>query len=187
MVSICPAFFGDFPVCFPGILLLFFGAFSLAYTNAAGVIIIDTAIGVETIDALRESLLEMDIGTLLGLYLQSFLMGIIMWALSVCVFIIVYGRMLEIYLMISLGAIPIATMQSKEWNMGQNYLKALLALAFQGFLIMVCVGIYAVLIQSIATDGDPIGAIWTCMMYTVLLCFSLFKTGTLAKSIFSAH
>ena len=95
--------------------------------------------------------------------------------------------MLEIYLMTSLGAIPIATMQSKEWNMGQNYLKALLALAFQGFLIMVCVGIYAVLIQSIATDGDPIGAIWTCMMYTVLLCFALFKTSTLAKSIFSSH
>ena len=71
--------------------------------------------------------------------------------------------------------------------MGNNYLKALLALAFQGFLIMVCVGIYAVLIQSIATDDDPIKAIWTCMMYTVLLCFSLFKTGTLAKSIFSAH
>lgn len=166
------------------------GIFDVAQSvisNAAGVILTDTAIGVETIDALRESLLEMDIGTLLGLYLQSFLMGIIMWALSVCVFIIVYGRMLEIYLMTSLGAIPIATMQSKEWNMGQNYLKALLALAFQGFLIMVCVGIYAVLIQSIATDGDPIGAIWTCMMYTVLLCFSLFKTGTLAKSIFSAH
>ena len=95
--------------------------------------------------------------------------------------------MLEIYCMTSLGAIPIATMSSKEWNMGQNYLKALLALAFQGFLIMVCLGIYAVLIQSIATDGDPIKAIWTCMMYTVLLCFSLFKTGTLSKSIFSAH
>ncbi|WP_313129544.1 VirB6/TrbL-like conjugal transfer protein, CD1112 family [Anaerocolumna sp.] len=115
------------------------------------------------------------------------MMGIIMWALSVCIFIIVYGRMLEIYLMTSLGAIPIATMSSKEWNMGNNYLKALLALAFQGFLIMVCVGIYAVLIQSIATGDDPIKAIWTCMMYTVLLCFSLFKTGTLAKSIFSAH
>lgn len=141
----------------------------------------------ETLDTLRESLLEMNIGSLLGLYLQSFFMGIIMWALSVCIFIIVYGRMLEIYLMTSLGALPIATMSSKEWNMGNNYLKALLALAFQGFLIMVCIGIYAVLIQSIATGDDPIKAIWTCMMYTVLLCFSLFKTGTLAKSIFSAH
>lgn len=166
------------------------GIFDVAQSvisNAAGVIIGDTAVGVETLDVLRESLLEMDIGSLLGLYLQSFFMGIIMWALSVCIFIIVYGRMLEIYLMTSLGAIPIATMSSKEWNMGNNYLKALLALAFQGFLIMVCVGIYAVLIQSITTGDDPIKAIWTCMMYTVLLCFSLFKTGTLAKSIFSAH
>jgi hypothetical protein len=166
------------------------GIFDVAQSvisNAAGVIIGDTAVGVETLDTLRESLLEMNIGSLLGLYLQSFFMGIIMWALSVCIFIIVYGRMLEIYLMTSLGAIPIATMSSKEWNMGNNYLKALLALAFQGFLIMVCVGIYAVLIQSIATGDAPIKAIWTCMMYTVLLCFSLFKTGTLAKSIFSAH
>ena len=166
------------------------GIFDVAQSvisDAAGVILTDTAVGVDTLETLRESLLEMDIGSLLGLYLQSFLMGIIMWALTVCIFIIVYGRMLEIYLMTSLGAIPIATMQSKEWNMGQNNIKALLALAFQGFLIMVCVGIYAVLIQSIATDGDPIGAIWTCMMYTVLLCFALFKTGTLAKSIFSAH
>jgi len=166
------------------------GIFDVAQSvisNAAGVILTDTAIGVETIDALRDSLLEMNIGTLLGLYLQSSFMGLIMWGLSACIFVIVYGRMLEIYLMTSLGAIPIATMQSKEWNMGNNYLKALLALAFQGFLIMVCVGIYAVLIKTIATDGDPIKAIWTCMMYTVLLCFALFKTGTLAKSIFSAH
>lgn len=166
------------------------GIFDVAQSviaDAAGVIISDTTIGVNTLDTLRESLMEMNIGSLLGLYLQSFIMGIVMWALSVCIFIIVYGRMLEIYLMTSLGAIPIATMQSKEWNMGQNYIKALLALAFQGFLIMVCVGIYAVLIESIATDGDPIGAIWTCMMYTVLLCFSLFKTSSMAKSIFNAH
>ena len=166
------------------------GIFQMAQhviSNAAGVILTDSAIGVDTIDALGESLLEMNIGVLLGLYLQSFLMSIMMWGLSICIFIIVYGRMLEIYLMTSLGAIPLATMTSKEFNLGQNYLKSLLALGFQGFLIMVCVGIYAVLIQSIATDGDPIGAIWTCMSYTVLLCFSLFKTGTLAKSIFSAH
>ena len=166
------------------------GVFDVAQevvASASGVILTDTAIGVDTLDTLRESLMEMSVGALLGLYLQSFLMGIIMWGLSVCVFIIVYGRMLEIYLMTSLGAIPLATMSTKEWNLGQNYLKSLLALGFQGFLIMVCVGIYAVLIQSIGTDGDPIGAIWTCMMYTVLLCFSLFKTGTLSKSIFSAH
>ncbi|MFI3205971.1 MAG: CD0415/CD1112 family protein [Clostridia bacterium] len=109
------------------------------------------------------------------------------WIMSICIFIIVYGRMLEIYLMTSLGAIPLATMTCKEWNIGQNYIKSMLALAFQSFLIMVCVGIYAVLVNSIVTTGEPINAIWTCVGYTVLLCFSLFKTGTLSKQIFSAH
>jgi hypothetical protein len=96
--------------------------------------------------------------------------------------------MIEIYLMTSVAPIPFATMSNKEWgSMGQNYLKSLFALGFQAFLIMVCVGIYAVLVQSIATDTDIMGAIWTCVGYTVLLCFTLFKTGSLAKSIFNAH
>lgn len=172
---------------FPIIMAIFDVAQSVVQ-SASGVILTDTAIGQNALDNLETSLETMDVGPLLGLYMQSFVMGVIMWALSVCIFIIVYGRMLEIYLMTSLGAIPLATMGNKEWSsMGQNYLKALCALAFQGFLIMVCVGIYAVLISSIATSGDPIASIWTCMMYTVLLCFSLFKTGTLSKSIFNAH
>ena len=157
-------------------------------TTASSVIITDTDIGLTTLDAFEASLGEMEIGVLLGLYLQSFLVNFCMWILGVCVFIIVYGRMLEIYLMTSLGAIPLATMSNREWSgMGQNYLKAIMALAFQAFLIMVCVGIYAVLVQSIVTDGDPINAIWRCFGYTVLLAFTLFKTGTMAKSIFNAH
>ena len=172
---------------FPIIMAIFDVAQSVI-GSAAGVILTDTEIGVDTLTNLETSLNAMDIGPLLGLFIQSFLFGLIMWTLSVCIFIIVYGRMLEIYLMVSLGAIPLATFGNKEWSgMGQNYVKAICALAFQGFLIMVCVGIYAVLIQSIATDGDPIGAIWTCIMYTVLLCFTLFKTGTLSKQIFNAH
>ena len=111
-----------------------------------------------------------------------------MRALTICIFVVIYGRMIEIYLMTSLGAIPFATMVNREWGgMGQNYLKSMLALGFQAFLIMVCVGIYAVLVQSIVTDSDIMGAIWTCVGYTVLLCFTLFKTGSLSKSIFSAH
>ena len=172
---------------FPIIMAIFDVAQSVI-GSAAGVILTDTEIGVDTLTNLETSLNAMEIGPLLGLFIQSFLFGVIMWALSICIFIIVYGRMLEIYLMVSLGAIPLATFGNKEWSgMGQNYVKAICALAFQGFLIMVCVGIYAVLIQSIATDGDPIGAIWTCIMYTVLLCFTLFKTGTLSKQIFNAH
>lgn len=98
------------------------------------------------------------------------------------------GRMIEIYLLTSLAPIPFATVPNRETgHMGQNYFRSLFAVGFQGLLILVCVAIYAVLIQSIATDGDPIGAIWGCVGYTVLLCFTLFKTGSLAKSIFGCH
>ena len=111
-----------------------------------------------------------------------------MQALSICIFLVIYGRMIEIYLVTSVGPIPMATMVSREWGgMGQNYLRSLLALAFQAFLIMVCVGIYAVLVQNIATETDIIKAVWTTLGYTVLLCFAFFKTGSLAKSIFNAH
>ena len=102
--------------------------------------------------------------------------------------LVIYGRMIEIYLVTSLGPIPLATMANSEWrSMGQNYLKSLLALGFQAFLIMVCVGIYSVLVQTIATTGDISGAIWACMGYTVLLCFCLFKTGSISKAVFNAH
>lgn len=113
---------------------------------------------------------------------------ITMTALNIVIFVIVYGRMIEIYLMTSLAPIPLATVVNREiGSMGQNYFRSLLAVGFQGLLIIVCVAIYAVLIQEIATGGDMIGAIWGCVGYTVLLCFTLFKTGSLAKSIFGAH
>ncbi|AHM55953.1 hypothetical protein EAL2_c06520 [Peptoclostridium acidaminophilum DSM 3953] len=158
-------------------------------SNAAGVIISDTNIDITTVIAsMEERLKEMDLGPLLGLWLQSTLIGITMHALSICIFVIIYGRMIEIYLMTSMGAIPFATMVNREWGgMGQNYLRAMFALGFQAFLIMVCVGIYAVLVQSIAIDEDIIKAVWTCVGYTVLLCFSLFKTSSMAKSLFNAH
>lgn len=91
-------------------------------------------------------------------------------------------------LVTSIAPIPMATMVNKDGgNMGQNYLRSLFALAFQAFLIIVCVAIYAALVENIAIDTDVSKAIWTCMGYTVLLCFTLFKTGSMAKSIFSAH
>ena len=158
-------------------------------SNAAGVIISETNIDITTVIAsMEERLKEMDLGPLLGLWLQSTLIGITVHALSICIFVIIYGRMIEIYLMTSMGAIPFATMVNREWGgMGQNYLRAMFALGFQAFLIMVCVGIYAVLVQSIAIEEDIIKAVWTCVGYTVLLCFSLFKTSSMAKSLFNAH
>ena len=158
-------------------------------SGAAGVIISDTNIDISSAIADMETrLLAMELGPLFGLWLQSMFVGFTMNALTICIFVVIYGRMVEIYLMISLAPIPFSTMANREWgSMGQNYLKSMFALGFQAFLIMLCVGIYAVLVQSIATDADIMSAIWTCVGYTVLLCFTLFKTGSLAKSIFSSH
>ena len=168
------------------------GVFDVAQhvvNQASGVIIGDTAMDVTTlIGNMEQRLNEMDIGPLFGLWFQSSLMGIIAWALSICIFIIVYGRMIEIYMITSVAPIPMATMVTREWGqMGQNYLRSLFALGFQAFLIMVCVGIYAVLVQGISVGSDVGAALWTCIGYTVLLCFTLFKSSSVAKSIFNAH
>ena len=168
------------------------GIFDLAQgvvQNASGVIVGDAAIDISSITAdLETRLMEMDLGPLVGLWFQSLFVGITMWALVICIFLVTFGRMIEIYLVTSIAPIPMATMMNHEWGqMGQNYLRSLFALAFQAFLIIVCVGIYAALVQNIALDGDIIYAIWTCMGYTVLLCFTLFKTSSMARSIFNAH
>ena len=156
--------------------------------RAGGIIQGSTDITPTMLDNLEATLETMGIGSLLGLFMQSLLIHVTMWALNIIIFVIVYGRMLEIYMMTSLAPIPVATLANREvGSMGQNYLKSLFAVGFQGLLILLCVGIYAVLVQSIATTGDPIGAIWSCVGYTVLLAFMLFKTGSIAKSIFSAH
>lgn len=166
-----------------------FDASQSVVNNAAGVIISDTAIDISSVvNDMETRLMAMDLGPLFGLWFQSLFVGITMWALTICIFIIVYGRMIEIYLVTSIAPIPMATMLNREWGqMGQNYLRSLFALGFQAFLIIVCVGIYAVLVQNISVASDISTAIWTCMGYTVLLCFTLFKTGSLAKSVLNAH
>jgi hypothetical protein len=168
------------------------GIFDVAQSvvnSAAGIIVSDTSIDISSVTAnLQTRLMAMDLGPLFGLWFQSIFVGFTMWALTICIFIIVYGRMIEIYLATSIAPIPMATMLNREsGGMGQNYLRSLLALGFQGFLIIVCVAIYAVLVKSISVSTDISKAIWTCMGYTVLLCFTLFKTGSLAKSIFNVH
>lgn len=137
---------------------------------------------------LQTSMMQMDVGPLFGLFLQSFFIGITMRILSIIIFVIVYGRMIEIYCMVSLAPLPMATFGNHEQShMGQNYLKSLFALGFQGFLILICVAIYAVLIQNVAIMGDAINSIWSIVGYTVLLCFTLFKTSSIAKSVLGAH
>ena len=155
---------------------------------SSGIIFAGTAVDASTLEAMEETLMGMDIGPLLGLFLQSIIVQITMYALSIVIFIIVYGRMVEIYLLTSLAPIPFATFGNREQSqIGQNYLRSLLALGFQGFLIMICVGIYAVLIQSISFSDNIISSIWGAMGYTVLLVFTLFKTGAIARSVFNAH
>lgn len=168
------------------------GVFDLTQSvvnQSAGVIIGNTSIDITAVVTdLENRLSDMDIGGLLGLWFQSLFVGLTMNILSICIMLVVYGRLIEIYLVTSLGPIPLATIGNSEWRgMGQGYLKSLFALGFQAFLIMVVTGIYAVLIQNIALDGDVSGAIWGCMGYTVLLCFCLFKTGSIAKAIFASH
>ena len=156
--------------------------------RSAGVIQGSTDITPDMLATLEATLETMELGSLLGLFMQTMLIGLTMKALSIIIFVLVYGRMLEIYMLTSLAPIPVATLSNREvGQMGQNYLKSLFAVGFQGLLILLCVSIYGVLVQGISTSGDPIGAIWGCVGYTVLLCFMLFKTGSISKSIFGAH
>lgn len=157
-------------------------------SRSGGLISGSTSVSDATLTAMQATLEGMDLGPLLGLYLQTFVVQVTMLALSAIIFVIVYGRMVEIYLMVSLAPIPFATFGNNEQShTGQNYLRSLFALGFQGFLIMICVGIYAVLIQNLSFSDNIISSIWGVMGYTVLLAFTLFKTGSLAKSVFAAH
>jgi len=157
--------------------------------QSAGVINGNTVLDFNAIIGnLTEQLENMEVGELFLLLIETSLVGLTMNAVSICVTLILLGRMIEIYVYCSIGAIPFSTMTNREWgSMGNNYLKGLVALGLQGFFIMVCVAIYTVLVQSIATAENLHIAIWTCAGYTILLCYSLFKTGSVSKSILNTH
>lgn len=166
--------------------------FDLAQTavnQASGVIHGSTALDINSVITDIEGKLEMmETSELVVLALQSLLVGFSMQIMAVLITVIIYVRMIEIYLYTSVAPIPFATMTNREWGqIGTNYCKGLFALAFQAFLIMVCVAIYAILITTIRTTDHLSTAMFSIMAYTVILCFSLFKTGSLAKSIFGAH
>ena len=171
------------------IVMAVFDVAQSVVSRASGLVIADTDIRIDSvIVGLEAKLAEMELGALFGLWVQRMFVGFTMWALAICIFIITYGRMIEIYLVTSVAPIPMATMANREWGqMGQNYLRSLFALGFQAFLIIICVAIYAILVRGIAVESDVSTAIWTCMGYTVLLCFTLFKTSSLARSVFHAH
>ena len=156
--------------------------------QSGGIISGSTAITMSDLDAVRETLEDMGVGALLGLFLETFILKLMMAILSALVFVIIYARMIEIYLMTSLAPIPLATLGNREQaQIGQNYLRSLFALGFQGLLILICVGIYATLIKNYSLSDHLIADVWGIVGYTILLCFTLFKTGSLAKSILNAH
>ncbi len=170
------------------IVMAVFDVAQRVINSAGGLISGSTAVNASALESIEGTLEAMELGPLFGLFIQTLIVQFTIKALSVVIFVIVYGRMIEIYLMTSLAPIPFSTFGNREQSMvGQNYLRSLFALGFQGFLIMICVGIYAVLIQGLSVSSDIIGSIWGILGYTVLLCFTLFKTGSLAKSVFSAH
>ena len=173
--------------CF-NIVMAVFDVCQNVISRSGGIIGASTAVSDSAIAAMQATLETYDVGTLLGIYLMSFVIQLTLWILSILIFVIVYGRMIEIYLMTSLAPIPLSTFGNREQSQtGQNYLRSLFALGFQGFLIIICVGIYAVLIQSISFTSDIVGSLWGVVGYTVLLCFTLFKTGGLARSVLNAH
>ncbi|MBR0396741.1 MAG: hypothetical protein IJI10_00575 [Eubacterium sp.] len=147
-----------------------------------------TQITAMDMDVVKETLEDMELGGLLAVFLETFILKLMLKIMSAIIFVIIYGRMIEIYLMTSLAPIPMATLANREQSqVGQNYLRSLFALGFQGFLILICVGIYAVLIQNFALSDNLMAGVWSVAGYTILLCFTLFKTGSLAKSVFNAH
>lgn len=172
--------------CFTIVMAVFDVAQNVVSQSAG---IINGSLDVEAALADLETQLEaMGMWELIGLWLETNIINLCMWVLSIVIFVIVYGRMIEIYLTVSLAPIPFSTMVNREWGqMGTGYLRSLFALGFQGFLILVCVAIYAVLVQSIPSSSDIHGAIWGTAGYTVLLAFALFKTGSLSKGIFNAR
>ena len=166
-----------------------FEAAQSVVNSASGIIISDTSLTFnEHIAGFEAALAEMEVWSLLGLWLESVVVHLSMWALTICIFIICYGRMIEIYCVTSIAPIPMATMANREWGqIGNNYIRNLVALGFQGFFMMVCVGIYAVLVNAMTISSDLHAAMFSVAAYTVILAFSLFKTGSLSKSIFNAH
>ena len=171
------------------IVMGIFEAAQSVVSRASGLVMSGAQLSIESaITGIEARLADMELGALFGLWFQTMLIGFTMWALVICIFVITFGRMIEIYLVTSIAPTPMATMVSREWGQtGQNYLRTLFALGFQAFMMILCVAIYAVLVQNIAVTADVSVAIFTCMGYTVLLCFALFKTSSLSRSVFGAH
>lgn len=172
------------------ITMAFFDLGGEVVTRVGGLIPESTSLDVErTLDTLfEERLAYMDLGQLFGLGLETMIVGLTIKIISALIMVVVFSRMIEIYIYISISPIPFATLTNRDWgNVGTNYIRGLMALAFQGFFIMICVAIYAALIGHLVIADDLHTSLWEIVGYTIALCFSLFKTSSVSKSIFGAH
>lgn len=157
-------------------------------SGAGGVIMGSTAVDASALASVESSLQDMSVWGLIALFMQIYIIQFVTMLLSKVIFVLIYCRMIEIYMYVSLAPIPFATFGNKEQGqIGQNYVRSLFALGFQGFLIMICVGIYAMLIRTVTFSSDIVGSIWGVLGYTLLLAFSIFKSGAVAKSVLQAH
>ena len=155
--------------------------------KAAGVINTSATVSGDQIVAMMDTLKEKGLGGLVMILFETSLIKVAIQVISVVIMLVVYGRMFEIYVYSSVSAIPFATMGNKEWGqIGTNYIKGLFALGLQGLFLMVCLGIYAVLVKTIKIT-DIHTSTMTILGYAVLLGLMMLKSGTLAKSVLNAH
>ncbi|MEM1486430.1 CD0415/CD1112 family protein (plasmid) [Oscillospiraceae bacterium PP1C4] len=163
------------------------GAWAVSHTSSY--VSDTTAISIETsVSAIAESLKEAPLTECFQLLLLTGLAKLCIYAIWIAVNVILLGRMIEIYMVCSVGPIPFSTLVNKEWSgIGQNYIKALAALAFQGFFIVICVAVYNVLVRSLTITEDLKSSLVQVLIYTAALCFTLLKTKSVANSVFNAH
>lgn len=155
--------------------------------QAAGVINTSATVSSDQIVSMVDGLKSKELGELVMILLETSLVKVAIQVMSIIIMLAVYGRMFEIYVYCSVSAIPFATMGNKEWGqMGTNYIKGLFAIGLQGLFLMICLGIYSVLVKTIKIT-DIHASIFMVLGYAILLGLMMLKSGTLAKSILNAH
>lgn len=155
--------------------------------KAAGVINTSAVISGDQIVKMVDGLKDKGLGELVMILFETSLIKVAIQVISIVIMLVVYGRMFEIYVYSSVSAIPFATMGNKEWGqIGTNYIKGLFAIGLQGLFLMVCLGIYTVLVKTIQIT-DIHTSTFTILGYAVLLGLMMLKSGTLAKSVLNAH
>ncbi len=150
-----------------------------------------------SLEAIKETLVTLEIGDLLTIIGVSFLASLATVIIQAAAWIVILGRVIQIYMYCSVGAIPYATLTHKETSgIGKNYLLNLAALGFQGFFMLIAIAMYGYLINDAISKLDPgdlVSPMGFISFVLKLLCcggallFTLIGSKSLSKSIFNAH